>query len=112
MPAWNYIDIQLDKPALLKRIVVDATTGHGYLVTFSNVDERKRPVAPAFWAGTAPHLIRYPNTRTARRHAVMLAPDVIWTLPEEAVCRFLRLYHQDGVVRGFRPHLLNPIEAS
>jgi hypothetical protein len=98
----------------LKRIAIGATGGRGYFATFADVDTLGRPIAPIFWAGTAPHLTRYKTLASARAHAIPLPIENIWSLTDEAPCRFVRLYHQaiDDApyrLRVFHPHLLNAI---
>lgn len=106
--SWDWVQIELPTPALLKRIRVDVIgNAKGYLAVFAE------GMQPAYYAGTAPHLTRYTSERAARRHAIPLPSDAVWTLPEEALCQFVKLCHiaveGEYSVRGFSPVLLNPL---
>lgn len=103
---WQWTQVQLTAPALLKRIRVDVTgNAKGYLAVFAE------GTAPAYFAGSAPHLTRHTSERAARQHAIPLPTDAIWTLPEEAPCQFVKLCHiaieGEYTVRDFSPVLVN-----
>jgi hypothetical protein len=115
MATWTYVEAYWPTLLRLKRVLVAAAGGRGYLATYATTDSLGRPVGQVYYAGRAPHLTRYDSVEDAQKHAINLPTRETWTLPEEAAAMYVRLYYQarsDEIVevRAMYPVLLNEVD--
>lgn len=94
---WHWTEIEWPLLNRFRNITIAATSGQGYIATYSAKDASGAPVTPTYWAGpqgSGMTLTEQASQAAAQAMAVNLPIDGRWDLPTHVECRFIRLYHR------------------